>query len=155
MKVLSLLLISILFLFSCEKEKSNDPTTLFKADSGGIYITNEGNFQSGNSSVTYYSPAKGLDYVDAYKGANNVALGDVCQSMNLINGKLYVVVNNSGKIEVCDPFSMRRIKTITGLTSPRYILPVSNTKAYVTDTYSNNISIINLNTDITVMKRNC
>jgi YVTN family beta-propeller protein len=79
--------------------------------------------------------------------ANSLSLGDICQSMKLINGKLYLVVNNSGKIEICDPVSLKRLNTISGLTSPRYIVPAGNIKAYVTDTYSNHVSIINLSTN--------
>lgn len=56
----------------------------------------------------------------------------------------YIVVNNSGKIEVCNPTNLLRVATITGFTSPRFIVPVSASKAYVSDYISNSISIVNL-----------
>jgi YVTN family beta-propeller protein len=145
MKNVCLLLTIIILCSSCEKEKPGDPITPFAGISGGVYISNEGNFRSGNATITYFDPVNKLVTIDPFKQMNNRSLGDICQSMNLINGEIYIVVNNSGKIEICNPYSMISRKTINGLTSPRYILQVSNTKAYVSDLYSNNVSIIDLN----------
>lgn len=144
MKKLTLLLFTAVILFSCEEEKSGDPATPFTASSGGIFISNEGNFQAGNSSISYFNPSNGNTVENAYNYLNSSALGDICQSMNLINGQLYLVVNNSGKIEVCDPYSLLRFQTITGLIAPRYIMPVNSSKAYVSDMISNYLTIINL-----------
>ena len=52
---------------------------------------------------------------------NSFQLGDVVQSMNIIDEKAYIVVNNSSKIEVANIDSMNSIATIQGLISPRYI----------------------------------
>lgn len=110
----------------------------------GVYITNEGNFQFGNAAVSYFE--KGLtDAVpDLFEPANNRPLGDVCQSMFFFNGLAYLVINNSNKIEVVDANSFVSLATITDFNSPRYFLPVSNSKAYVTDLYDNAISIVDL-----------
>ena len=135
----------ITFMFSCKKEEEAIITTPFEAEHGSVYISNEGNFQSGNATVTYFNPANKIINDNPFKQVNNQSLGDICQSMNIINGKLYIVVNNSGKIEICDPYSLKKELTISGLTSPRYIFPVNSSKAYVTDGYSNHISILNLN----------
>jgi len=113
----------------------------------GIYIINEGNFQFGNASISYYNPDDKSVVEDLYKHVNNHSLGDVCQSMALINGWYYVVVNNSQKIEIVNPDNFERVQSITGLISPRYLLPVSNSKAYVSDFKSHRISIINLSTN--------
>ena len=142
-KNLFYLTIAIL-LFSCKKEEEIISTTSFEAEHGSIYVSNEGNFQSGNATLTYFNPLNKTILDDPFKQVNNQSLGDICQSMNIINGKLFIVVNNSGKIEVCDPYSLKKEFTISGLTSPRYIIPVNNSKAYVTDAYSNHVSIINL-----------
>ena len=135
----------VILLFSCKKEEELISSTPFVAEHGSVYISNEGNFQSGNATLTYFNPFTKAISDDPFRQANNQSLGDICQSMNIINGKLYIVVNNSGKIEVCNPYSLKKELTISGLTSPRYIYPVNNSKAYVTDGYSNQISIINLN----------
>jgi DNA-binding beta-propeller fold protein YncE len=144
MKKISALLSLLIIAYSCKKDKDSDSITPFAADSAGVYISNEGKFQAGNASVSYFNPSAGLVYEDVYTQTHHKPLGDICQSLKLINGKIYLVVNNSGKIEVCDAYTMNPVKTITGLTSPRYILQVKNNKAYVSDLYSKNISIINL-----------
>jgi YVTN family beta-propeller protein len=54
------------------------------------------------------------------------------------------VVNNSGKVEVVDPNTFVATATISGLTSPRYLVAVSTDKAYVSDYKANAISIVSL-----------
>jgi len=110
----------------------------------GVYITNEGNFQFGNAAVSYYEEGLTDAIPDLFEPANARPLGDVCQSMYFFNEKAYLVVNNSNKIEVVDEHSFVSISTITGFNSPRYFLPVSNSKAYVTDLFDDAISIVNL-----------
>lgn len=135
--------------FSCRRDKPENPLmpAISIANSGGVYITNEGNFQYGNAKVSYYSITDASVTEDLYKIANGTALGDVCQSMYLFNGKAYIVVNNSGKVAVVNSKTFATITEIQGLGSPRYFLPVSNNKAYVTDLYANSISIVNLSTN--------
>lgn len=139
-----------LLLFSCVKDKPNDimqPEVSFGSGSK-IFITNEGNFGTNNASVSMYEPSSGQVVNDIYKTQNNNAvLGDVCQSMTKINNKYYVVVNNSSKIAVVNSSDFKLITNITGLQSPRHILPVTFSKAYVSDLYANSISIIDLNTN--------
>ncbi len=65
------------------------------------------------------------------------------QSSTLFEGKLFVVVNNSNKIEVLDTANFISMGVITGLTSPRYFIGINSSKAYVSDLYSNKISIVN------------
>lgn len=140
------LLLGGLVLAGCRKDPPKEPTAtpVTVGGSGGVYITNEGNFQFGNAKVSYYDIQSGTATEDLYQPANGVGLGDVCQSMCLFNGKGYLVVNNSGKIVVVDPQTFVANATITGFTSPRYFLPVSNNKAYVTDLYADRIWIVDL-----------
>lgn len=113
-----------------------------------VFITNEGNFGNNNASVSLFQLSNNQVVSDIYKTQNNNAvLGDVCQSMSKINNKYYIVVNNSGKIVIVNPDDFKLITTITGLNSPRYILPVTFNKAYVSDLSAGSISIIDLNTN--------
>lgn len=146
---LLLIFIYILAFCSCRKDKPDDTIDkhISLSNSGGVFITNEGNFQFGNAKVGYYDIATATATEDLYQPANNVSLGDVCQSMCLFNGKVYIVVNNSGKVIVVNPLTFVAKATIKGFTSPRYFLPVSNSKAYVTDLYSNSIAIVDLTTN--------
>jgi YVTN family beta-propeller protein len=146
--LLFLFIYAILF-YSCKKDKpENMPQpSVSVGSSGGVYITDEGNFGYGNAKVSYYNIATATSTEDLYQPANGVPLGDICQSMYLFNQKAFVVVNNSGKVVVVNPQTFVAVATISGLTSPRYFLPVSNDKAYVTDLYANAVSIIDLNSN--------
>lgn len=142
-----LFILSSACISSCKSDKPEEviKPVINLSGTHGMYIINEGNFQFGNASVSYYNADDKTVVDDIYNTANNTNLGDVCQSMAHINGWYYLVVNNSQKIEVINPDNFERMNTITGLISPRYILPVSSSKAYVSDFKSHRISIINLN----------
>lgn len=112
----------------------------------GVFVCNEGNYMYGNASLTYYNPNNGEVDGQIFYNANNFPLGDVCQSMSIIDSKGYVVVNNSGKIYVIDINTFKYQGVITGLTSPRFIMKVGDNKLYVTDLYSPEISIIDAKT---------
>jgi YVTN family beta-propeller protein len=136
------------FLLSCVKDKPpvNQPVTVQLSSSGKVYIVNEGKFMSGDAAVSLYDPGTGQVVENYYQSQNNAALGDIAESMNYFNSGYYIVVNNSNKIMICDG-QLKFKAAISGLSSPRYILPVSNSKAYVSDLYSNSISIVSLNTN--------
>ena len=144
-----LIFISVLFFASCVKDKPSDPivTPVNVTQGHRVYVSSEGNFNANNAAVTIYQPSSMQLVADYYKSQNNNAvLGDVCQSIIKSNNNFYMVINNSGKIVVVDEDNFKLKGTITGFTSPRYILPVSFQKAYVSDLYSNSVSIIDLNT---------
>lgn len=113
----------------------------------GVYVTNEGNFQFGNSTISYFDEQSRHVTNDVFSASNGFSLGDVCQSMVQIGAHYYIVVNGSGRVEVVDTANFKVVKTITGCQSPRYILPVSSTKAYLTDLYDNKVHIVNLATN--------
>jgi YVTN family beta-propeller protein len=109
-----------------------------------VYVINEGNYGTPNASISLFDIGTANTIPDYFNTVNGTQLGDVAQSMNKINNDFYIVVNHSGKIVVCgSDFKVKR--TISGLTSPRYILGVSNSKGYVTDLYANGINIVDLN----------
>jgi YVTN family beta-propeller protein len=110
----------------------------------GAFIINEGNFLAGNGSLSFYSLDSRKIYNDIYFKVNMRPLGDVPNSMAIKGDTAYIVVNNSGRIEVISISTGKSIKTINGLISPRNILPVSDSKAYVTSLNSDYIYIIDL-----------
>ncbi len=146
MKRFAFLLLVVCCGVSCVKDKPDPddyqapPAVL----SRGVFVANEGNFQWGNATVSYHDIPTGLTTADLFQPANQRPLGDVCQSITFVGYKAYLVVNNSGKVEVVNAGNFSSIATITGFVSPRYLLPVSDRKAYVTDLYSDKISIVDL-----------
>lgn len=145
---LCLLIASVLLLGSCRKDIPPDKVeTPVSISGGGVFITNEGNFLFGNSKVSYYDAATGTVVEDLYEPANGEPLGDICQSLYIFNGKIYIVVNNSGKVAVVNKSTFTTVATINGFTSPRFFLPVSNSKAYVSDLYADAIAVVDLTTN--------
>ena len=143
--------IFITFLISsCVKDKPQEPiktAVSINADTK-VLVVNEGNFGWGVGSISLYDPLSGAVIEDYYKQQNNNAnLGNVCQSITKYNNNYYIVMNNSNKIVVVNSSDFVKTATINGLNSPRYILPITYNKAYVSDLYANSIQIIDLNSN--------
>lgn len=109
----------------------------------GVFILHEGNFQGGNASLSFYNKFTELMSNGVFTSVNTIPLGDVGQSMEVYNGKGFIVVNNSGKIEVVNLTDLSSAGTISGLSSPRYVCFVNDTKAYVSDLFSGVVSSFN------------
>lgn len=145
MKKLLLLLLLSLTIISCTKIPEEKPADY--TFGGGAFIVNEGNFLAGNGSLSFYSYDSLKLFNDLFFTANNRPLGDVPNSMIINAGKAYIVVNNSGKIEVADATSLRSVATINGLNSPRNMAFINDYKAYVTSMYSDSVAIIDLSSN--------
>ena len=115
----------------------------FSATERGLFIVNEGMFQYGNATLSYYDPETKTVENEVFHRANAFKLGDVAQSMTLHNGVGWIAVNNSHVVFAVDPDTFREVGRITNLTSPRYIHFVSDEKAYVTQIWDNRIFIVN------------
>lgn len=140
------LIIFISIFYSCKPPaKESDP--LPDLLHSGIYVVNEGNFQSGNGSVSFYDSINNTVTQDIFSLKNNKPAGDVCQHLSYFQNQFYLVVNNSGKIEILNN-NFVSTKTITGLTSPRYIAFASNSKGYITDLYGKGVTILNTSSQI-------
>ena len=142
-KTLRIITISALVLLAgCMKWEYGQEES-FEAVSSGLFITNEGNFQYGNASLSFYDPASGEVENEVFYRANGMKLGDVAQSMTIRNGIGWIVVNNSHVVFAIDLNTFREVGRITNLTSPRYIHFLSDEKAYITQIWDNRITIVN------------
>jgi YVTN family beta-propeller protein len=139
----------LLFFNACVKDKPQEPiktAVSIDSENRGL-VVNEGPFRTGNGSISLYDSKKNEVVEDIYFQQNNFYLGNIVQSISLINGDYYIVSNNSNKINVASSVDFKNKTTITGFNSPRYILPVSYSKAYVSDLYANSVQIVNLNSN--------
>jgi len=111
-----------------------------------VLVVNEGGFGYNNADVTVYDPASGSMTDNYYRQQNNnEVLGDVCQSVCKFNNRYYLVMNNSNKVMVVDAGNFVKTAVIAGFNSPRFLLPLTYSKAYVSDLYASSIQIVDLN----------
>lgn len=133
-------------LSSCKKEDPVDETTVYE---DGFFIVNEGPFQTGSGTISFYSRKTGEVSNKIFESANNgEELGNIVQSMTIHNGLAYIVVNNSNKIVIADAKTFKKTGEITGLEFPRYFLPVNDEKAFISqwgaDGMTGSIKVVNL-----------
>lgn len=135
--------LAILLMGGCMKWDYGDFNQDFEASANGLFITNEGNFQYGNATLSYYDPTTRKVENEVFFKANGMKLGDVAQSMTIHDGKGWIVVNNSHVVFAIDLTTFKEVGRIENLTSPRYIHFVNDEKAYVTQIWDNRIFIVN------------
>jgi sugar lactone lactonase YvrE len=164
------LLLAALALNAC-KDKGEDSvtpgckeqaviTTGLVNTSENLYLVNEGNFTTGDGTIGFYNSVGSQPKyaADLFKPSNCASLGSVVQSLKFYQGKGYITVQgNTGRIEVIDSATFARQATVTSISAPQYLEPVSATKAYVTNwgTWTapeNEIAVMNL-TSNSVTKR--
>jgi hypothetical protein len=143
MKKLAILISLLTLIVSCKKSEERSIGSFMTGY--GVFIVNEGKFTAGNGSLSFYSYDSTKIYNDLFSVVNGRPLGDVPNSIQINGDRAYVVVNNSGKIEVINKSNLESVATIAGLISPRNIGFVNSSKAYVTSMYSDSLIILDLN----------
>lgn len=128
-----LAILGLLLFTSCQKEDAVDPVPATGAYSEGIFILNEGNYGSGNSSISFLDAENGMSLGIFSAENSGAALGDTGQSMGFYGDLAFIVLNVSNKIEVVNRDSFEEVAAIeSGLSNPRYISFYGG-KAYVTN----------------------
>jgi YVTN family beta-propeller protein len=137
---------AIVLLSACTKDPINTTPTIPTEDlyKSGVYIVNEGGFGSSNASIDLFNKDSNILFSNIFEAVNNRPLGDVAQSMNIINNKGYILLNGSAKIEVIKAFNAQSIATITGFSSPRFMVNKDTLRGFVSDWVSNTVKEINL-----------
>jgi hypothetical protein len=135
----SILFLALISIFSsCVKENTTNAGTY----SGGFFISNEGAYGKGNASIDYYNYSKDSFYSNIFSKANNIALGDVLQTISIANNKMVAIVNNSDKILFLNKTTLA-IENSTSVPKPRFAYPINSTEILVS---SMNGSIYVINT---------
>lgn len=99
----------------------------------GFYLLNEGNMNMNKSSLDFFDFTTGIysrRIFTAYNPEVTKGLGDVGNDIRIYGSRMYIIMNNSNKVEVVDAATARRIKQID-LRQCRYAVFYKN-KAYIT-----------------------
>ena len=136
MKKLLILITAISISYSCSDEtlvNHENSTESF------VFVACEGNFGASNGSIHYFNQSGDIFSIDN--------IGDVVQSLEVYNDKLFVIVNNSHKIIVYDitenGLSLPGIEVSTNGSSPREMVVIED-NLYFTNWNTNDIKRLNL-----------
>ncbi len=144
-------LIIATLLAACTPNNTSTPTKY----ENGIFTINEGPFQNGTGTMSFYNEKDQTTQNDVFQTENNRPIGNIAQSIAFHEGKGYIVVNNAQKIEIVDAKTFKSTGVINGLNQPRYFVGVASNKAYVSqwgaDGSSGNIAVVNLSNN-TIIK---
>ncbi len=112
----------------------------------GVFVLNEGTFTYANASLTWYDPEADTVANNLFYRVNGSPIGDVGESLCLLNGYLYIVVNSSNYIYKVNAGSIYcdtlQPYILTDFYSPRHMWPVAPNKAYVSDLEGSGLWII-------------
>jgi streptogramin lyase len=143
-------LIACLVFVSACKKGDEEPSKVYQ---NGVYIVNEGPFQSGSGTVSYYYPVENILKQDIFGTENGgAALGNVLQSMSLHEGKAYLIANNANKLTVVDAKTFAQNNTLsTELKLPRYFVGIDAKTAYLsqwgTDSATSGVLVYDISTN--------
>lgn len=139
-----------ILLFACSKNEDATPTGKY---SSGVFIVNEGQFQTGTGTVSFFNRDKTVEN-DIFQTVNSRPLGNILQSMEVHNDKAYLVVNNAKKVEVVQAWDFKEVGTIQGLEMPRYFIGIDDKKGYVSQWgvggVDGSVKVIDLQTNMVI-----
>lgn len=143
-----MLLAALGWLAACSGIEDGPAREDFSETGRGVFILCEGNYNSGNASLSYYDPETKQVQNGIFLRANDRKLGDTGQSIALRNATAYIAVENSGILWAIDAGTFKVKGQLTApqtehMINPRYVHFLSDQKAYLTDLYSPYITIFN------------
>ncbi|MUP47120.1 YncE family protein [Gramella sp. BOM4] len=130
-----LALFCLVFIFnSCDDDTDCCPMpeeeTQFES---GIFVLNEGNFGSGNASVSFIDSENEQISNNIFSNVNSRDLGDTAQSIEMVGELALIVLNVSNRLEIVNRYTFESLGTIDAeLNNPRYAV-VEGDKIYVSN----------------------
>ena len=126
-KILTSVALLALLLSGCSRDERTDLNL-----SGGVFVVNEGPYSNGSGSISFLKKQPLSAENDLFGRVNNRPVGSVPNSMTLHNGKGYIVINNSGRVEIVNASTLATEGNIPNLLQPRYMVCSGNT-GYVSE----------------------
>lgn len=125
----SALFLSVLLFVSCSKDR--DPVPEGRVDGRkGVFVLNQGASEKNNASLSFIDLTTNQVTGDLFSDVNGYALGDVANDMKVYGSLLFVLVDQSNKVDILDAETAEVIKTLP-ITSPRQVAFHSG-KAFIT-----------------------
>ncbi len=149
----TLLLLTVSLLpMACDTDPASPTPPDVPETTHALYIVNEGNFQRNNAELSIFMPDSGRVYNNIFKSLNDFDLGDTGNSITLRDGRAYIVVNGSNKVEILDTKTKLRVGSIQcpAGSSPRHVVFDAHGRACISNLYSNSISVYDLATSVFV-----
>jgi len=106
-----LVFVLLLFILSCSK--NNSPAPVAPVVKNGVYVLNQGLYGSNNTTFTYYDFTSQTPVTDYFRNVNGFGLGDTGSDFIIYEGKMYIVINNSGYVAVVQSLNAIFIDTIS------------------------------------------
>jgi YVTN family beta-propeller protein len=157
-RILSVLAATTLVFNACKKNDDAAPVAPVQLTPAiGEYILSEGGFGSNNTKLSFYNNSSNTVVGDFFAQQNPTitgGLGDTGNDMIVYGGKLYIVMNVSGRVTVLNASNATFIKNIGFIDgavnkSPRYAVGARG-KVYIT-AYDNKVSVIDTSS-LTIVK---
>ena len=130
LKIASLFLAGSIALTACDNKK-DDPKPSGGAYTNASFVVCEGNFGQNDGSID--AIIDGELKKDVFQAENDRPLGDVVQSMEKIGDKIFIVVNNSGKVEAVNANTFKSEGVCTGFSYPRYVANRNDDEIFVSN----------------------
>lgn len=142
-KIFLLFLVLSTVLFSSCSDDDNPVKTGPEPGDTEMIAVCEGLFTKGTAALSAIKYDGSVEW-DVFRDVNDMPLGDVAQSMTYIDGKYFVVLNNSKQIKVIEPGTFKLLGTIDyeQAGSPRFMVAISDKEAVVSDLYDQ-LTIVN------------
>lgn len=131
----------VIALMSCFVSCAKEPEVVSQPYENGVFITHEGAFSGGTGTVSFYNRTVGGVKNDIFALENSgAAVGNILQSMTVINGKAYLMVNNANKVLILDANSFKFQDSLNGTILPRYLLNIDDKKAFLSEWGANGLN---------------
>ncbi len=144
------LIVPLAFILSSCAKSPTSPVQYYVPAASAVYVLNQGNFGQGNASLTAYYPDSNTAVNGLFKLVNSRNLGDLGNDIALYGGDAYMVINNSDKVEIMDAGTALSVGTVyfpSGTSPYRIAFYSPSSVAFVSDLYTNSVSVINLTTN--------
>lgn len=142
-KLLTVLLIALVW-SSCKKDDPTGGTDLNIQQGKGVFILHEGGFNQLNASLAWLNDTASAIQTGLFQQVNQRLLGDILQSMTIVQDDGYLVLNNSKSIEKINISTIELKDRLLLSQSPRFLHAITPTLAFVSTLFSDELLIVNL-----------